>query len=55
MQGFIGLSILAIGFASWLTHVVNCFLDETWGLLIGGAIFFPIAVVNGIGIWFGAW
>lgn len=48
---------LAIGFyftmfAAWITHVITCFNDEAWGLLIAGAIAFPVAVVNGIYIWF---
>lgn len=48
--------ILAITcFGSWLTHVITCFSDERWGFLIAGALFFPIAIVHGIGIWFGAW
>ena len=47
----IGLGIIA----AWLTHVVHAFMEEAWGLLIGGAIFFPVAVVNGVGIWFGWW
>ena len=55
MQGFVGISVVVLGFAAWLTHVVHCFTTEAWGLLIGGAIFFPIAIVNGIGIWFGFW
>jgi len=55
MDSFFGIILLVITVASWLTHVVHCFIAEAWGLLIGGAIFFPIAVVNGIGIWFGWW
>ena len=53
-----GLFAAAFGitmFAAWLTHVIHCFTTEAWGLLIGGAIFFPVAIVNGIGIWFGFW
>jgi len=44
--------IFYIGFAAWLTHVISCFADEAWGLLIAGALMFPVAVVNGIYIWF---
>lgn len=47
-----GLFLLVFG-ASWLTHVIVCLSDERWGFLIAGAIFFPIAVVHGIGLWFG--
>jgi hypothetical protein len=40
---------------SWLTHIITCFQDDRWGFLIAGAVFFPIAMVHGIGIWFGLW
>lgn len=41
--------------ASWFTHLYVCFTDERWGFLIAGAIFFPVAIVHGIGIWLGVW
>lgn len=41
--------------AAWFTHVVTCFQDGNWGFLVAGALMFPIAIVHGIGIWFGAW
>jgi len=41
--------------AAWLTHVVVCFQAGKWGFLIAGALFFPIAIVHGVGVWFGAW
>jgi hypothetical protein len=50
---FIILAITCV--AAWLTHLTTCFTDERWGFLIAGAIFFPVAIVHGIGIWFGAW
>ena len=40
--------------AAWLTHVIICFKAASWGFLIAGAIFFPVAVVHGTGLWFGA-
>ena len=40
--------------AAWLTHVVVCFHAGLWGFLIAGALFFPVAIVHGIGLWFGA-
>lgn len=46
--------VIASG-AGWITHLIECFSDGRWGFLIAGAIFFPIAVVHGWGIWFGAW
>lgn len=48
-------AIFVLSFAAWLTHVVVCIADATWGFLIAGAIFFPIGIVHGIGIWFGVW
>lgn len=47
-------TIIITPIAAWFTHVITCIQAETWGFLIGGAIFFPIAVVHGIGLWFGA-
>jgi TRAP-type mannitol/chloroaromatic compound transport system permease large subunit len=41
--------------AAWLTHVIVCLDESKWGFLIAGALFFPIAIVHGIGIWFGVW
>ena len=43
------------GFAAWVTHIVDCFQDGEWGFLLVGALFFPLAVIHGIGIWFGLW
>ncbi len=42
-------------FPAWITHVVVCFKDGEWGFLIAGALFFPVAVIHGWGIWFGWW
>lgn len=47
----IGLWIVA----SWLTHVITCLSDKDWGFLIAGALFFPVAVVHGTGVWLGVW
>jgi vacuolar-type H+-ATPase subunit I/STV1 len=55
-----GVGVLAIlgtivwVIAAWITHVVVCLKAGTWGFLIAGAIFFPVAVIHGTGIWFGA-
>ena len=40
-------------FAAWLTHVITCLAAGSWGFLVAGALLFPIAIVHGIGIWFG--
>lgn len=41
--------------AAWVTHLIVCFSDDKWGFLVAGAIFFPVAVVHGTGVWLGAW
>ena len=42
-----------ISVVAWFTHIFECLQEEAWGFLIGGAIFFPIAIVHGVGLWFG--
>lgn len=49
------IPLALISVAAWVTHVVNCIQDEAWLFLIAGAIAFPIAIVHGVGIWFGVW
>jgi hypothetical protein len=51
----ISLIIALVCIAAWLTHLYVCFSAAKWGFLIAGAIFFPVAIVHGIGIWFGVW
>ena len=41
-------------FAGWVTHVIVCIQDELWLFLVAGAIFFPVGIIHGIGVWFGA-
>jgi hypothetical protein len=41
--------------AGWITHVITCLSQSEWGFLIAGAIFVPVGVVHGWGIWFGFW
>ncbi|WP_176560612.1 hypothetical protein [Pseudomonas sp. ICMP 561] len=55
MKGIFSIALMIWLVASWLTHVVVCFKTASWGFLIAGAIFFPVAAVHGTGIWFGAW
>lgn len=50
MPGLIAFLLIA----SWITHVIYSINAEAWGFLIAGAVFFPVAVVHGIMIWFGA-
>lgn len=55
MNSILGALALIATALAWLTHVVVCINDAAWGLLIAGAIFFPVGVVNGVGIWMGVW
>lgn len=55
ISGIVGFILLTIPTAAWLTHVIVCLKLAKWGFLIAGALFFPVGIVHGIGIWFGAW
>lgn len=50
-----GIGIGLLAFAGWLQHLFTCFTEGLWGFLIAGAIFFPIGVIHGWGIWIGFW
>ena len=50
----LGLAWLFI-YAAWLTSIVDCSANDQRPLLIAAATFFPIGVVHGVGVWFGAW
>jgi hypothetical protein len=54
-EGTLAFLLFGACIAAWFTHLYTCFTDERWGFLIAGAIFFPVAIVHGIGIWFGIW
>jgi hypothetical protein len=55
LGAILALSIFIVSVSAWFTHLSVCFSDDRWGFLIAGAIMFPIAIVHGIGIWFGVW
>jgi hypothetical protein len=42
-------------YSAWLTSIVFCSANSLRPLLIAGALFFPVGVVHGIGVWFGGW
>jgi len=44
---------LVTSIPAWVTHVVVCIQSEQWIFLLAGAIFAPIGVIHGWGIWFG--
>ena len=46
-------ALLVIWIATaWLTHVITCFASESWGFLVAGAVFFPVAWAHGTWLWF---
>jgi hypothetical protein len=53
MEGFLWSVFIVLILAAWLTHVVSCLVAQTWGFLIAGALFAPVGVIHGIGIWVG--
>lgn len=55
MAGFIAYVVLFVGVLSAFLHIINCLLDERWVFLIAGLVAFPVAIVHGLGIWFGVW
>ena len=53
MSDVLGVSVLVVLVMAWLTHIIVCLGSGLWGFLIAGAIFFPVGIIHGIGIWFG--
>lgn len=45
--------VAAVG--GWAQHLYTCFTEESWGFLIAGALFFPVGIIHGWGIWLGVW
>lgn len=52
-DSFTPIAIGMIMVLSWLTHVIVCLKAGSYGFLIAGALFFPIAILHGVGIWVG--
>ncbi len=51
-------TVLVVGlfsYAAWLTSIVFCAANGMHALLISAAVFLPIGVVHGVGVWFGGW
>jgi hypothetical protein len=44
-----------VAYAAWLTSIVFCSVNSLHPLLVAAALFFPVGVVHGIGVWFGGW
>jgi len=52
---FAYIALAVTCFAAWLTHVIITIQASQWIFLLAGAIFAPIGIIHGIGVWFGAW
>jgi len=52
---FAGWAMFIWIIAAWMTHIAVCLKTASWGFLIAGAIFFPVAWVHGTGCWFSWW
>lgn len=55
MKELSGLIVGLAVFGGWLQHLFTCFNQHLYGFLIAGAIFFPVAIIHGWGIWLGLW
>ena len=55
VESAFGIAVFLFMAGSWLTHVIECINTQAWGFLIAGAIFFPVGIVHGVGLWIGVW
>lgn len=54
-EGEVAIFFIVWIIAAWLTHIVVCLKAASWGFLVAGALFVPIAWIHGTGIWLGVW
>jgi lauroyl/myristoyl acyltransferase len=52
---FIGIVFAFACIAAWINHMIYCFTEQAYVLLLSGAVFFPIGIIHGFGRWFGWW
>jgi len=45
----------ALCYSAWLTSIVFCAVNGLRPLLVAGAVFFPVGIVHGLGVWCGGW
>lgn len=50
----IGLAGL-FSYAAWLTSIGFSAANGMHPLMVAAALFFPVGVVHGVGLWFGGW
>jgi TRAP-type uncharacterized transport system fused permease subunit len=53
MAHVLGVAIGLMIVGGWFQHISTCVNEKIWGFLVAGAIFFPIAIINGWCIWLG--
>ena len=51
----VGISFILTMICGWFTHILYCFQQAEYLLLIAGAIVAPVGSIHGIGLWFGLW
>lgn len=54
MNYVLGMSTLVAMVGAWFTHVIASLMAGKYLLLLVGVIFFPIGIIHGVGVWFGA-
>jgi len=47
-----GMFVMCV--VAWITHIIACLTAAKYTLLIAGAFVFPVGIIHGVGIWFGA-
>jgi hypothetical protein len=55
MSQFFAAAFYIAMIAAWLTHVIVTIATGKFVLLLAGALVFPVGIIHGIGLWFGAW
>ena len=49
------ISLIIVVLAPFVNHLVYCFTNEKYLLLIAGAIVVPVGWFHGLGLFFGFW
>ena len=54
MKDILTMVVLMALPAAWITHIIHCLITAKYLLLIAGAFIFPVGIIHGVGLWFGA-
>jgi hypothetical protein len=46
---------IVVCYSAWLTSIVFCAANGMRPLLVAGAVFFPVGIIHGLGVWCGGW